>query len=46
MYVEDGAVLVRDAIFAASGAYRDVAATAGAAPVIDHRAWPGIPAAR
>jgi len=36
-YVEDGAVLVRDGLIAASGEHGHVAATAGDAPVIDHR---------
>jgi len=36
-YIEDGAVLVRDGMISASGEHRDVAATAGEAPVIDHR---------
>ena len=36
-YVEDGAVLMRDGMIAASGAYGDVAAIAGDAPLKDHR---------
>jgi len=36
-YIEDGAVLMRDGVIVASGAYGDVAVTAHNATVIDHR---------
>ncbi|QCO55846.1 guanine deaminase [Pseudorhodobacter turbinis] len=36
-YIEDGAILMRDGMIAASGTYDEVAQTSGDTPVIDHR---------
>ncbi|MCQ0093470.1 guanine deaminase [Roseovarius sp. M141] len=38
-YIEDGAVLMRDGLIAASGNYQDVAVDAGDAEIVDHRPY-------